>query len=345
VKAPVGVAVVGRSGRSADLPRIFDELPQTSLRWICDEGLPRMLRSDGERPMYTGDLGDVLEDEEVDVVAFASTALAAHGRALAALESDKHVFVVGPLAFDPAAVATLVGVARDRGRRLWSHLPRVERPGARRLRELVTGGALGELFYLHACHYADPGDETADLLWGPGLETVALVLDLVVDEPIEVHARAETYRGGALPDVIFGELRFATGISAHLHFSSLDGEAVDRFCVVGSDGTAVLRPAPDGRELVVHPSGTGAMPTGSISLQPGSTIAYRLPQDNATWEACARFVATVRAPGDAGNTREATAAVEVVKALERSSERDGAAQAIASGELFGSLNVVELRQR
>jgi len=343
MRTPVGVAVVGASPRAAALARVFEELPQADLRWICDEAAART-RSPGELgPRRTPDFDEILEDEQLDVVVFAATQLAAHGRARAALEADKHVFIDGPLAFTSADADTLVELASRRSRRLWSHLAGVQRPAARRLHTLVDRAVLGEIFYVHARRYVER-DDTLDLLWGPGADAVSLILDLLADEPIEAVARADSYLGRPTPDVLFAELRFATGIAAQLHLSCLEGETVERFSVVASEATAILSDT-SGRELVLYPGGDSLPSFSGIPLDQGSMIAYRVPQEDSLRAACARFLGTVRSPGDAQHGREAAAAVAVLEALERSCQGQGVPESITPRAVLGGFNVVELRSR
>ena len=343
MRTPVGVAVVGTSPRGAALARTFEELPQADLRWICDEAAVRS-RTPGEtRPRHTPDFDELLEDEQVDVIVFAATQLSAHGRARAALEADKHVFIDGPLAFTSPEADALVELASRRSRRLWSHLAGVQRPAARTLHTMVDRGVLGEIFYLHVHQYVER-DDTLDLLWGPGADAVSLMLDLLADEPIEAVARADSYLGRATPDVLFAELRFATGIAAHLHLSCLEGETVERFSVVASEATAILSDE-RGRELVLYPGGECVPPFTGVSLDRGSMIAYRVPPEDSLRTACARFLGTVRSPGDAQHGREAAAAVAVLEALERSCQVQGVPETITPRAVLGGFNVVELRSR
>jgi hypothetical protein len=144
--------------------------------------------------------------------------------------------------------------------------------------------------------------------------------------------------------VLIAELRFATGIAAHLHLSCLEGETVERFSVVASEATAILSDE-QGRELVLYPGGECVPPFTGVALDRGSMIGYRVPPEDSLRTACARFLGTVRSPGDAQHGREAAAAVAVLEALERSSQVQGAPESITPRAVLGGFNVVELRSR
>ena len=335
----VGV-VCGDPEDSGVVARAFADLPQASLRWICDEAhrLPLTDRMAG--PSTTADLDNLLRDEDLDMIAFASTALTSGGRALAALEHDKHVFVSGALAQTSAEADQLVEAAARRDRRLVAHNSALRRPGQRRLRRLIERGALGEIFYLHTRRYAHRADDRPELLWGLTADAVTLVLDLLGDQPVEVDARGESYLGGAGPDVIFASLQFATGITAHLHLSRLEGEEAERLSVVGSEVTAVLDIAEPNRELTLHANGPRAF--DELALEQGGTITFWLPQDDPLRLGCAEFVTAVRSPGHHQGAREAAATIAALEALKRAYVRQ-APEGLAECTLALGENVIAIR--
>jgi predicted dehydrogenase len=63
---------------------------------------------------------------------------------------------------------------------------------------------------------------------------VSVLLHLADEEPTEAIARGESFVRQGVEDVVFCFLRFASGLSAHLHLSWLDPHKERRFTVVGS---------------------------------------------------------------------------------------------------------------
>jgi predicted dehydrogenase len=345
MRTPLAVGVVGATARAAALVRAFSELPQANLRWVCDERLLRRLTGSAEATAWTTELDDLIDDEELDAIVFASPGGASRGRARAALEAGKHVYIDGPLAMTSAEANDLVETAERRDRRLWAQSPTLLDAATCQLRALVERGALGEIFYLHARRYVQRVDDTSDLLWGSGAETVALQLHLLGDEPIEVSARDESYLGPRSADVFFGELRFATGIAAHIHLSCLEGDTVDQFSVVGSELTAVIDRGKPQRELSLYAVGDTARSFDGLSVEPGSAVALSLPWEDATRAACARFVTSVHSPGDAHYGREAAAVVAVLEALERSCRGRAEVETLTPPTALPEQKVSELRSR
>ena len=123
------------------------------MRWICDEAPRAESVGYGPATSWTRDFDELLQDEQLDAIAFASGELAARGRSLAALTADKHVLVDGQLAPTSAEADELLAAASRRDRRVMAHTPALLRPGVRRLSRLIERGVLGEIFYVHAHHY------------------------------------------------------------------------------------------------------------------------------------------------------------------------------------------------
>ena len=346
MRTPVTVAVMsGRSGLGAKLARAFDELPQATLRWICDQ--PPRTASVGYGPAtaWTSDFDELLQDEDLDVVVFASSELAGSGRALAALAADKHVFIDGALASNSAEADALVAAAAKRNRHLMAHSPALLRPGVLRLHRLIDRGALGEIFYVHARRYALRSEQDVDVLWDLGADTIATVLDLLGDEPVEAHASGVSYLGRQAPDVIFAKLDFATGIGVYVHLSCLEGETVDHISVVGSEATAVLDATESEHELSIFVNGPTPAEFDDLTVEQGDKISFRLPAEDSLPVACARFLTAVRSQSEIPYGREASTALAVTEALELSCLNRGTIETIAPRPGRLEQNVIAFRAR
>lgn len=346
MRKPITIGVVcGASGIGVRLARALDELPQANLRWVCDEAPPVTSVGYGPATAWTTDFDDLLQDEELDAIAFASSDLASRGRARAALVADKHVFVDGPLAATSVEADELVAEARRQHRTLMAHRPALVRPGVLRLRRLIDRVVLGDIFYIHAHCHVLRRDGEPDLLRGVGAEVISVVLGLLGDEPVEVFAQSESYLGRELPDLIVARLDFANGVHVHLHLSCLEGEQSERISIVGSEATALLDSSAPEHELSLSVSSSSAGVFGDLSVEQGGRIAFRLPAEDLLRSGCVRFLSAVRSLGDDPYGRGASATLAVLEALERSSRARGSLETIAPRQEEQKANVIALRSR
>lgn len=311
----MNIAIVGTAGNS-ELAQVFADLPHVRLRWFCGHGIgarESLLRAAWQSPalMTTTDLSRVLDDEEVDAVVFDIDTLSRGAGPAEAIAADKHVFVRGPIATTTAGADELVTLAEAHDRRLRAYHSAAFGPGVRRLRTLIDRGALGDIFYVRAVR-AGMLPAGVHLLWHWGADMVAVVLELLGDQPIEISARGESHVRGNVLETVIADLRFATGISVQLHLSGVDRATASNLAVVGSESSAILD-AERSRQLAIH--GTTSLATDE---QGGTTITFpSLGPSDPLRSACEGFVAAVRSRANLGGARESAAVVGVLEAIQR----------------------------
>lgn len=324
MRRPLNVGVVVASQSGLAVADAFAEDRHATVRAICDESPPDrpLERLDKPRVTSTRHYSDLLDDESIDAVALAVAPHLREGKVLEALDADKHVLVFGLLAPTLLEADELVQIAARRGRHLVVHHPGRTRPGVRRLRSLLERGTLGEIHYLDVVRSESRGGTEGDpnLISSMLADAVALVLDLLGDQPIEAHGRPESY-GGLHLEVCRASLLFATGISAHLSLSTLDAQELDRVTVVGGTMTAVLELARGREDLFLH-AGFGDVVAHTRddggSLQPGDVLKTTLPSADPLRAACKEFVSGIRTRFEPQTGRDAAAVVGTLEALERS---------------------------
>ena len=252
----IGVAGLGYWG--PNLARNFAAIPGCELAWCCDASEASRERWAPGFPgaRFTAELDDLLDDEALDAIVLA-TPVPTHG-ALAerVLAAGKHCFVEKPLAQSVADAERAVAAAEASGRTLMvGHLLEYH-PGVAKLKEIADGGELGAIHYVYS-NRLNLGKLRADenALWSLGAHDVSVLLHLAGEEPYEVEARGESYMRPGIEDVVFGFLRFPSGLAAHLHLSWLDPHKERRFTVVGSRRMATFDDMDLERKVTVYDKG------------------------------------------------------------------------------------------
>jgi predicted dehydrogenase len=329
MRAPLTVGIAGLGASGGRLARLFDDLPQSRLRWLCDPNPARRLaiRPRFPQALVTPELDDLLQDDELDAVVVTLPASARARCVERSIAADKHVLVEKTIALESNEAEHLLAAAESRGRCLFVVNELLFHPGVRKLKECVDSGTLGEPLYLYANRQGlgRPDDE-ASALWTLGPDVVGTILHLLDDQPVEVSVHGESYVRDGMHDVVFCYMKFATGISAHLHLSWLDPNTVERLTVVGSDRMAVLDDLAPELKLTVHDkSVTRRMADAradAVDASAGDIRSLRLPADDPLRLECEHFVSLVRSARSSG-AREAAAVVGVLEALQRSLDADG----------------------
>jgi predicted dehydrogenase len=332
--APVRVGVVGLGYWGPNLARNFHALPNCEVAWCCDADAGRRARIAEQlrTTRLTADIDDLLGDPELDAVVLA-TPVPTHGPlAVAVLEAGKHCFVEKPLAQSVADAERAVAAAQDAGRLLMvGHLLEYH-PGVRALKEVVDSGQLGELRYIYG-NRLNLGQLRADenALWSLGAHDVSVVLALAGEEPCELSARGESYMRYGIEDVVFGYLRFPSGLMAHLHLSWLDPHKERRFTVVGAKRMATFDDMELERKVTIYDKGfdeTAAY--GEYIARAGEIRSPLVPATEPLRLECEHFIeciSTGRAPRSDGES-----GLRVVRILEgMQHELDASRRSVAVG--------------
>jgi len=252
----VGVAGLGYWG--PNLARNFAAIADCDVAWLCD-GDPAALERAGRMvptARRTGELRDLLSDGELDAIVLATPVPTHAELAEAVLRAGKHCFVEKPLAQTVADAERAVDAAREAGRTLMvGHLLEYH-PGVTKLKEIADSGELGDIHYIYS-NRLNLGKLRADenALWSLGAHDISVVLHLADEEPFELSARGEAYKQRGIEDVVFGFLRFPSGLAAHLHLSWLDPHKERRFTVVGSKRMATFDDMDLERKVTVYDKG------------------------------------------------------------------------------------------
>jgi predicted dehydrogenase len=340
---PISVGLVGLGYWGPNVARNLDSLAGCELTWCCDE--------DGEardkwqrvhrETRFTSDLEDLLADENLDAIAITTPVPTHAPLAETVLEAGKHCFVEKPLAQNTADAERVAALAEERGKVLMvGHLLEYH-PGVRQLAEMIERGELGEVRYMYA-QRLNLGrlryDENA--LWSLGAHDVAVLLALADELPVEASARGEAYITEGVEDVVFGYLRFESGLAGHLHLSWLDPHKERKITVVGSQRMAALNDMDMERKLTVYDKGFDPQESSfgdrEYVTRAAGIWSPPIPHREPLAIECEHFVECVR---DGARPRSDGASgarvVRVLEALQASLDAGGAPQPVGEVALSG----------
>jgi len=294
--ARVSVGVVGLGYWGPNLARNFLAIGGCELAWCCDADPDRRARwaEQFRSARFTDDLDELLADPQLDAVVLATPVPTHAALATRVLAAGKHCFVEKPLAQSVADAERAVAAAADAGRLLMvGHLLEYH-PGVRALKSVVDSGELGDLRYIYG-NRLNLGQLRADenALWSLGAHDVSVVLALAQEEPYELSARGECYMREGVEDVVFGFLRFPSGLAAHLHLSWLDPHKERRFTVVGAKRMATFDDMDNERKVTIYDKGFD--PTSdSYVARAGEIRSPLVPSTEPLRLECEHFIECVR---------------------------------------------------
>jgi predicted dehydrogenase len=329
VTAPLRLAIVGLGYWGPNLARNLARVGE--LAWACDlseDNRNRYARLYPETHM-TADLDELLADPALDAVAIATSVPTHHPLGMRVLAAGKHLFVEKPLALSTAEARELVEAAEAADRRLMVGHLLLFHPGLRAVKALIDAGELGKLYYLYG-NRQNLGKVRADenALWSLGAHDIAVLLSLIGERPSELQARGESYVRPGVEDVVFGYLKFPSGVVAHLHLSWLDPNKMRKLTVVGSDKMVVFDDMESDRKVTIYDKGITQPRADTygeyVGVRMGDISIPRVASDEPLRLEVEEFAAAIReqrTPLSDGHS--GIAVVEVLEGLQRSLDDGG----------------------
>ena len=254
----VGVATIGAGAWGKNHIRVFSELPGTRLKYVCDSDTSKLSSLQKVYPQVkmVEHVKPILEDPEIQGVVIASSAVSHYALAREVLMADKDVLVEKPMALNARDAEEIVEIAQKRRRILMVGHLLLYHPVVDRLKEMITKGELGDIYYLYT-QRVNLGvirqDENALLSFAP--HDLSVILHLIEEPPVTVSAHGESYIQKGIEDVVFVSLRFADGKMANIHLSWLDPHKMRKITIVGSKKMAVFDDMEVSEKLKVYDKG------------------------------------------------------------------------------------------
>ncbi len=317
--SPLRVGVVGLGYWGPNLARNFDALAE--LAWCCDgrEEIRSKYEPVFRRAQFTGELEDLLSDDALDAIVLATPVPTHADLAERVLNAGKHCFVEKPLATTAADAERAVAAATQSGRTLMvGHLLQYH-PGINKLKALVDAGELGDIHYIYG-NRLNLGQLRAEenALWSLGAHDISVVLHLAGDEePYEFACRGESYMRPGIEDVVFGFMRFPSGLAAHLHLSWLDPHKERRFTVVGSKRMATFDDMDLERKVTLYDKGfdENISSYGEYIARSGDVTSPQVGNAEPLRLECQHFLDCIR--DGATPVSDGASGLRVVRVLER----------------------------
>jgi len=257
----IGIAVVGAGAWGKNHIRVFSEIPNVRLKYICDRDRTKLSQIEKGYPQskLVESLDPVLRDPEVKGVVVASSALSHYSLTKEILMAGKDVLVEKPMALNLNDAQEMIEVAEKERRILMVGHLLIYHPVVDRLRKMITSGELGKVHYIYT-QRVNLGtirqDENA--LWSFAPHDLSVILHLLEEEPVAVSAHGESYIQRGIEDVVFVNLHFSDGKMANIHLSWLDPHKLRRITLVGSKKMVVFDDMETLEKLKIYDKGVGS---------------------------------------------------------------------------------------
>lgn len=267
----IKIGVIGHGYWGPNLVRNFMAAPGSIVSAVCDQRVERLSQLKKLYPNLNTctDATELINDPNVDVVVVATPVSSHFGLAMSALEAGKHVLVEKPLASNSEQAKRLIDEAAKRRLVLMVDHTFVYTDAVRRIREMISGGQLGEIYYYDAVR-VNLGlfQHDVNVIWDLAIHDLSIMDYVLPSRPVAVSATGISHVPGEPENVAYITLFFDSTQIAHVHVNWLTPVKVRHTLIGGSERMILYDDLEPSDKLKVYDKG--------ITVSPGPEDVYRM---------------------------------------------------------------------
>lgn len=339
----IGIVILGCGYWGINYVRVFSELPGARVVAVCDQRIERLQEVARRFPeVYVSThIDEMLEFDGVDAVVVCTEAKTHFSLTSRCLKAGKHVLVEKPITTTTVEASEVNAVAKSMGLILMVGHTFLYNPGIRKMKDLIDQGEVGRAYYLYARRTnLGPIRRDVNALWDLAPHDISIFNYLLDSTPQWVSAVGSKVLRNHLVDVGFISLGYQDGVVGHIHVSWVEPNKVREVVVVGSSKRIVFDDLNPLERVRVFDKGiTSVTPEAAnygeyqFLMRDGDIISPRIEISEPLRNQCLHFLEAIiegRQPLTTG--RNGMEVVQVMEAIDRSLERNGAPIEIAHEE-------------
>ncbi len=254
----IRVGVIGYGYWGPNLVRNFAEVEGAEVIVVCDRRPERLVLAKNRYPYIetTSVATEVITDPRTDAIVIATPVSTHFELARQALRAGKHVLVEKPLAATSEQAAQLVDEASRRDRVLLVDHTFVYTGAVRKIRELVTSGVLGDIYYYDSVR-VNLGlfQHDVNVIWDLAVHDFSIMDYVLPLRPCAVSATGMSHIAGQPENIAYITLFFENSMIGHIHVNWLAPAKCRRTLIGGSQKMIVYDDLEPSEKVKVYDKG------------------------------------------------------------------------------------------
>src|ERR1700752_303675 len=212
---------------------------------------------------------DLIRATDINAVVIATPVSSHFDLALATLQSGKHVLVEKPIASTSDQAKHLIDEAARRNLVLMVDHTFVYTDAVRKVRELISSGALGQIYYYDAVR-ENLGlfQHDVNVIWDLAIHDLSIMDCVVPEKPVAISATGISHVPGQPENVAYITLFFSGAQIAHVHVNWLTPVKVRHTLIGGSEKMVLYDDLEPSEKVKVYDKG--------INVTPGPEDVYKM---------------------------------------------------------------------
>jgi predicted dehydrogenase len=254
----IGVGVIGYGYWGPNLVRNFFETPGCRVVSVSDLSSDRLGRARARYPTIDTvvDYRSLIHDPRIDLVAISTPVSTHFDIAMQALRMGKHVLLEKPMTADVDQAMRLVEEAQKRRVILAVDHTFVYTGAVRKMRELVTSGDLGDIYYYDSVR-VNLGlfQHDVNVVWDLAVHDLSIMDYVLPMQPVAVSATGLGHVPGEPENLGYVTFHFDAPVMGHVHVNWLAPVKVRRTSIAGSRKMVVYDDLEPSEKIKIYDKG------------------------------------------------------------------------------------------
>ncbi len=267
----INVGIIGYGYWGPNLVRNFAEANDCKLSAVSDLDPGRLAQVQRRYPgvTVTTDYRELIKDPNIDLIAICTPVSTHFPLALEALRAGKHVLVEKPMTSASDEARQLIDEAERRHLTLMVDHTFVYHGAVRKMKELVTNGELGDLYYFDSVR-VNLGlfQHDVDVLWDLAVHDLSIMQYLIPETACAVSATGLAHIPGRPKNIAYLTVFFENRFIGHIHVNWLAPVKVRRTMLGGSRQMAVYDDLEHSEKVKIYDKG--------VSVNPSPEAVYKM---------------------------------------------------------------------
>jgi predicted dehydrogenase len=299
----IKIGIIGYGYWGPNLVRNFAEVCGAELCAVCDLSPAKVSAVARRYPSLhtTLDHRTLLGDPSLDAIAIATPVSSHFELAMQALRAGKHVFLEKPMTETSEQAYRLLEEAEARDLILMVDHTFLYTPAVQKMRELVSAGELGEIYYYDSIRInLGLFQHDVNVIWDLAVHDLAISDYLLGSTPSAVSANGACPIPQSPESIAYLSLFYANGMIAHINVNWLAPVKVRQTLIGGSRKMIVFDDLVPSEKVKVYDRGVtisddpDAVRQLRVGYRAGDVWAPQLPTTEALFAEAAHFVSCIR---------------------------------------------------
>jgi predicted dehydrogenase len=323
----INIGVVGYGYWGPNIVRNFIEVSGSQVTALCDLKNDQLEKATARYPTIktTTNFDDLVSNKDIDAIAVVTPVSSHYDLALKALQAGKHVLVEKPLTETSAQARELIDEAESRNLVLMVDHTFVYTGAVRKLKELVTSGSLGEVFYYDSTR-VNLGlfQHDVNVLWDLAVHDLSIMEFVLPAKPIAVSATGISHVNGEPANTAYLTVFFKEPIIAHINVNWLAPVKIRSTLLGGSKQMVVYDDLEPSEKVKIYDKGivitndSESIYQMLVGYRTGDMWAPKLDSTEALRTEALHFIACIQ--GEEKPITDGKAGLGVVRILEAATE-------------------------